>query len=291
MARLRCFRCGARIQVDGTSACTCTPFASREIEPANFEPFRPRLNELTPGSSADEADGPPLDGTGRARLSRRGKSVIVGVAAAVTIGTVAFALDGTSSGPASADRGRPAVSVSPDPDVVAREVAQNAQQDAPEDPGTVTPSKPADDNGMWPMSEGKGKGEQPGSQSPAPSDEAPSPSPSGDASGGTADGGTADGGTSAGGGTGDPGGDDGGSGDDGGDQHGGGLLGGLLFGGLFGGGDGDDDHHDDGGHANGGYYDDGRDHHHDGRGHGGYGGYGGGHGHGGYGHGGGHGRF
>jgi hypothetical protein len=280
MARLRCFRCGARIQVDGTSACTCTPFASREVEPANFEPFRPRLNELPPGRSADVGDGPPLDDTARPRISRRGRSVLVGVAAAVTIGTVAFALDGTSSGPASADRGRPAVSVSPDPDIVAREVAQNAQQDAPDDPGTVTPSEPAD-NGMWPMSEGKGK--HPGSQAPAPGDEAPSPSPSGDASGGgTADGGTADGGTSTGGGTGDPGGDDGGS-DDGGDQHGGGLLGGLLFGGLFGGGDGHDDHHDDGGHENGGY-DDGRGHGGYGHGHGGYGHGGYGHGHGGYGH-------
>ncbi|NLU71844.1 hypothetical protein HCC61_03945 [Streptomyces sp. HNM0575] len=261
MAGLRCSRCGARIQVDGTSTCSCAPIAAGDVVPATFEPFRPRPEDAPSGHTVDATDpkrGGLRHGTGRPRDKRRGRSLAVGVAAAMTLGAVGFALDSMGSGhEAGGGGGRPAVSVSPDPDVVARKVTEKANKTQPdEDPGTVRPSQ-SGDHGMWPMGKGHGKHPGPAPRPSAPHGGGPAPSQPGDEAaggasqgGGTGNGGTADGGSSDGGSTGAPGGDDGGSSDGGGgdDNGSGGLLGGL-FGALFGG--GDDDQHQDDGHSDG----------------------------------------
>jgi hypothetical protein len=268
MAALRCSQCGARIQVDGTSSCTCAPIVAGEVKPATFQAFRPRLNTAasphtedgTPPSALDRADRPVRHR--KDRPGRRRNGVIMGLAAAVTLGTVAFSVDAMSSDHTARGGGRPAVSVSPDPDIVAREALQNPDAPKPEEPPqTGGPSQPASSvmgHG------GEDDGEHPGSRPSAPNDDgvspSPSPSPSGDAAGGSsegggsADGGSADGGSADGGGTQGSGGD----GDD--SDEGGGLLGGL-FGGLFGGGDGGNDNGHDKGRGHGHGHDKGHGHH------------------------------
>ncbi|SCK55744.1 hypothetical protein [Streptomyces sp. WMMB 322] len=246
MAALKCSKCGARIQLDGTSSCSCPPAATGRNDVSAFQAFRPRLK----ASSRQLERGAAGRSFERARrsLDRRGTGVAVGVAAAVALGTVAFSVDAMNSGSSVQGGGRPAVSVSPDPDIVAREAAERSDgQGAPEQPQAGNPPPAMDDEGMRPA--GEEQEEHPGSQPPPSDDGEPAPSPSGDDAGGAAQGGST--GDPGGGDDGDAGGDtgDGGASDAGGSQGGGGqdedddggLLGGLL-GFLFGGGqdDGDD---------------------------------------------------
>lgn len=255
MAALKCSRCRARIEVDGTSACSCPP-AKGGKDARNFEAFRPRISTRR----RDSLSGPAPDDSARARL--RGRSVMVCVASAVALGSVAFSLQAMDSGRDVRGGDRPAVTISPDPDIEAREAAEDSYGSTPDQPDTGGPSLPPDDGADAADGAGDGAdgGEHPGSQPPPTDDANPAPPPeddagggSGDAGGGASNGGGGDGANGGGDGgndDGDGGSDDGGD-DDGGDDNGdgddgddgGGLLRGLITL-LFGGGDDRDDRDD-----------------------------------------------
>ncbi|OEV05498.1 hypothetical protein AN219_36230, partial [Streptomyces nanshensis] len=224
--------------------------AADEIEAADFEAFRPRASSPSSGQHTGKIiAGELLYRSSHRRPSRRGKGVVVGLASAVALGTVTFSLQVMN-----ADRDvrgdRPAVSISPDPDIAAREAAEDADTSTPDQPDTGGSSQPADDgagNG------GEDDGKRPGSQPPPTNDENPAPPPpeddagGGSSQGGGDDGGDGDGDDGASNGGGAQGGGDGGGGDGGGDDggddgddgdDGGGLLRGLI--GLLFGGGGDD---------------------------------------------------
>lgn len=272
--------CGERVLVEGTSPCSCVLTAVEEVD-AIFDAVRPRqaagvsrrTEERTPqpadggtGGAEESGEGGDTEGsgegreTGRPRMGRRGKGVVVGLVAAVTLGAGALTVEKVSTGPDVQNdvqnSGRASV-----PSPSDRGAAPPEPADGPETPSASGEPPGRSGSSDFPDSAmshqggevGEGGAEHHGPQSPAPPhDEAPSPSSPGDAAGGTSpgggssNGGSGAGGSSDGGSTGDPGEGEGGSPDGGGSQGGGGehgdgggesggLLGGLL-GGLFGGG-------------------------------------------------------
>ncbi|WP_216311752.1 hypothetical protein, partial [Streptomyces nanshensis] len=68
------------------------------------------------------------------RAGSRHRTVAVSIAAAVALGTAAVGLDAASSGHEVRGGGKPAVTVSPDPDAAAREAAEDLDQPAPDQP-------------------------------------------------------------------------------------------------------------------------------------------------------------
>ena len=281
MAALRCSRCGALIQLDGTTSCSCVLPAVDDLN-ATYDAFRPRRK---PASSRQVEVGAPertpeeTEETGRPRMGRRGKVVVLGAIAAVTLGTAAFTLNAMSSGQEDGDR--PPLSAWA-PDKVPPEWTEGLDVPSPGGPHDGGPSESAEGGTSHEGgAESEDSGNHDGSPAPKPSDEGSSPPSSGDADGGpTGDPGGHTGDSSDAGGTQGSGGSDGGGGDD---QLGKAL--GDLFGGLFGGDDhkgrghhGDDDHNN------------GRDHHGGGHDHNNDKGKGKGNDRGGNHHGGGHGR-
>ncbi|HEV7626772.1 MAG TPA: hypothetical protein VGO89_09750, partial [Streptomyces sp.] len=254
MAALKCSRCGARIQMDGTSSCSCALTAIEEVE-AIFDGFRPRPK---PESSEPVEDSTPeavpeqTEETVPSRMGRRGKVAVLGVVAAVTLGTAAFTVKAISSGQETQDGDRPSVSATSDSDVAAPEWMERSDVPSSGEPhdGGSSESANSDASHDEGGDEAEGSGTHDGSGSPTPHDDYPSPSPSGDAAGGTSQGGGSSDGGSTGGGSTDGGSTDGGSTDggstdggsaDGGSTDGGSTDGGSTDGGSTdGGGDGDE---------------------------------------------------
>ncbi|HEV7627422.1 MAG TPA: hypothetical protein VGO89_13075 [Streptomyces sp.] len=274
MAALRCSRCGALIQLNGTTACSCVLPPADDLN-TTYDAFRPRRKTASSRqaeASAPEPDPEETGETGRPRMGGRGKAVI-GVVAAVTLGTAAFTLNSMSSGQEAQDGDRPPFSAWA-PDEVPPEWMEGFDVPRPGGPHDGDPSESAEGGTSHEGGdESEDSGKHDASPAPAPSEEDSSPPSSGDANGGSTGGSSDAGGTQG-----------GGSGDDGGDDQQGGKPGGL-FGGLFGnghgnghGGDGNDngrnesDHDNGRGHHNGGDHNQGNGRHnggnHQGGGHG-----------------------
>lgn len=250
MAALRCSRCGALIQLDGTTSCSCVLPAVDDLN-ATYDAFRPHRKAASFRQAEVGAPEPTPAETGETGRPRMGghRMVVVGVVAAVTLGTAALALYAMSSG--QEDGYRPPLSAWA-LDEIPPDWLEGLDGPSPGGPHDGGPSESAEGGTSHEgghESEGSGKHDGSPAPEPEPDDEGSSPPSSGDgdADGGpTGDpGGNADGSTDAGGTQGSGGSDDGG----GLDKPGGGQFGGRL-------GDGDHDqgrgHHNGGNHHGGG---------------------------------------
>ncbi|SCK10190.1 hypothetical protein H181DRAFT_00539 [Streptomyces sp. WMMB 714] len=264
MAIQECSGCGAQVQPDGTSPCSCVLAAADEVDAA-FKGHRPQGRTRSSWRIVGRPPQPVLVQSGEERGLRgsgRVRGAALGLVMATMVGTLAFVVGAANSG-------QPQHGESPFPSstgvgVLPRPVEGNAAFPGGEFGKGASPG-PSRSDAQDDRAAADGDAEEPAGTPPSssePSSEVPS-SPSDGAAGGGSDGGTSDGGTSDGGssdgGSSDggsseggsqspspsPSGDEGGASDGGstegdggadgggGEEDSGGLLGGLL-GGILG---------------------------------------------------------
>jgi hypothetical protein len=207
-----CSGCGAQVQPDGTSPCSCVLAAADEVDAA-FKGHRPQGRTRSSWRIVGRPPQPVLVQSGEERGLRgsgRVRGAALGLVMATMVGTLAFVVGAANSG-------QPQHGESPFPSstgvgVLPRPVEGNAAFPGGEFGKGASPGPSRSDATQDDRAAADGDAEEPAGTAPSssePSSEVPS-SPSDGAAGGGSDGGTSDGGTSDGGSS-DGGSSDGGS--------------------------------------------------------------------------------